>query len=300
MAVVTDSVNKIEVPCPICGSESYITIYPDTLGEGYPVFGYQSTPDQMKAYRVVRCTNCGHGYASPRPLNMYEKYEDVIDSEYLKTSPVRTLTSIKVVNRIKKIKPTGNLLDVGCSTGDFLDVCDGFIPQGIELSEWAATIAKQKGLDVYKYGINDIHMLGKYDVITMFGVIEHLENPLNDLQCLSNALNDDGIICIWTGNLDGFASRILKQKWYYIQGQHIQYFTDHSLDVLMNMVGLKKVWSGMYPYVMDCKYISKSLNRYKSISKISNTILNSNVLKNQKITVKIPGEMFVIYKKSKS
>ena len=80
----------------------------------------------------------------------------------------------------------------------------------------------------------------KFDLITMFHVLEHLENPLDDLRYLSSNLTEDGRFVIEVPNIL-YQDMSFKNKWH--KG-HLFSFTEHSLPLLMNKVGLDTVKCG--------------------------------------------------------
>ncbi len=104
-------------------------------------------------------------------------------------------------------KTPGALLDIGCSTGFFLRVAQdkGWRCKGVELSKDTARIASEKyGLEVYQGEIGDQPFNEEeFDVITMWDVIEHLEDPLETLRHIQRILKKDGIIIFRTPNADG-------------------------------------------------------------------------------------------------
>src|SRR3990167_9059853 len=97
----------IEVRCQVCDKNEYKVVYPDTLGNNVPVFGYKWTPDICKMHRLVQCTNCSHAYTSPRLKDMYKYYEDVADDGYLKNSGLRAKTARRVITTINGFIPKG-------------------------------------------------------------------------------------------------------------------------------------------------------------------------------------------------
>jgi len=290
--------DMVEVRCPVCDDPKYRVIHDSTLGDELPDLGYKFTPSHIKTYRIVRCISCGHGYCSPLPKDLFKQYVDVEDSEYLKSEPQRLATAGKVVDILRKYKREGRLLDVGCATGDFLRIARRYYDaEGIELSKWAARIAKERGLTVHEATLEELNSPERYDVVTLWGVIEHLEDPKSEVQRIFRLLNEGGILCIWTGDVDSFTARVLGKKWWYFMGQHIQYFSEASLHFLLDECGFSKVTIRTYPYVLSLSSVANSIGRYPLASRLFGGIFKSRALSSAKITFALPGEMFAIYSK---
>jgi len=96
---------KINLPCPICRSLDHTPVYPDTIGDQYPVFGYNFSVQHTLNYRLVRCNNCSHHFSSPRHKDIYMHYQDVIDNAYLENKNDYLSTYKRNIKRIIKIKP---------------------------------------------------------------------------------------------------------------------------------------------------------------------------------------------------
>ena len=291
----------IEVDCPVCSNGSYKVIYPDSLGKNPPLFGYKWVPGIRKSYRTVRCISCGHVYCSPRLKNMYNYYQDVVDHDYLKNENLRKETSRKVLKTLQRFAPSGKLLDIGCSTGVFISIANNYYDvEGLELSEWASKIAINRSLTIHKNTIKDmVESKRLFDIATMWGVIEHLEYPLEEMKNVNRILNMGGLVCIWTGNVDSLYSKIMGQRWWYVLGQHIQLFSRRSMDRLMQNTGFKKEYLGIYPYVISLKYLGISLSRYPIVGAIAKNLFRILGLENRTFTLKKSDEMFAIYTKIK-
>lgn len=288
-----------EVPCPVCDGRDYRVLRESTLGDSLPQLGYQFTPEHVKAYRMVKCANCGHVCCSPLPLDLFEHYVDIEDAEYLKGEAQRIATAEKVLKTLRLHKAAGRLLDVGCSTGDFLQVAGKYYEvEGIELSAWAAALARAKGLAIHELPLARFPADGRFDVVTLWGVIEHLENPGREIAQIHRLLRDNGILCIWTGNINSLTARILGEKWWYYMGQHIQYFSDTTLELLLKRCGFSKVTIRSYPYVLSMSAVANSIGRYPSISRLLSPVLKSRMLSTRAVTFALPGEMFAIYRKT--
>jgi ubiquinone/menaquinone biosynthesis C-methylase UbiE len=290
--------NYIDFPCPVCSSGNYTRVYRDTLDGRHPQFGYGFTPEHSKTYRIVRCNECGHAYSSPRPADLYEHYRDVVDADYLKDQGQRRRTAEKVIQRMKKYQPSGRLMDVGCSTADFLSVAkEHYTVEGLELSAWASDIARSRGFVVHNCTLEEFRARADYDIVTLWGVIEHVEVPKRAISSIHRILKNGGLVCLWTGNMDSITSKVMGKKWWWILGQHIQYFSERSLETLLTECGFERLYMGTYPYVMSMGSISKSLNRYPVLGEIAKKILNMPNIVNRQMTISLPGEMFAIYRK---
>lgn len=285
--------------CPVCGSNDFIVIYPDTMQGNLPSFNYNFTIHYNLTFRLVKCRECTHVYASPRPENLWGKYTgDDVDSIYIENAKQRIATAHKVIDRIKKYKKKGMLLDVGCATGDFLSVAKSYYDvEGLELSPWSGTIASGRGFSIHKKLLDEMDVEEAYDVITLWGVIEHFEFPQKEIKNISRILKKDGLVCLWTGDISSVMARLMGKKWWYYQGQHIQMFSRKSIRRLFEGAGFITAFMGNYPYVITPHSLDNTLSRYHWIHKISSPILNSKAFSQVKFTLKLSGEMFAIFRK---
>lgn len=286
--------------CPICKSNKTHELYPADVDLDKLIFTYEFSPESQKTFRVVRCRNCSHVFCSPLPKNMYKNYENVIDEKYLRQSQTRKLSAKAVLEAVRLYVPSGKLLDIGCATGDFLTVARnfGYSAEGLELSRWSSEIVKSKGIKVHKELLKTLSQKfpGKYDLITMWGVIEHFQDPRSEMIYINKLLKPGGILAIWTGDVDGLMSRILGRRWWYWQGQHIQYFTNSSLDHLASFTGFENIVTKLYPIAATYEQIENSLSRYK-FQKYLMPLVRFFFLIKQIWYLRLPGEMFWIGRK---
>ena len=283
--------------CPICRSQNTVEWYPANIDPKKLTFSYNKTPQANKTFRVVRCCRCTHVFCSPIPKNIFKNYENVVDKSYLRYSSTRQLNAKHVLKIIQSYIPTGLLLDVGCATGDFLTVAknSGYSAEGLELSKWSSEITKKKGIPVYTESLKQLanRFSGRYDIVTMWGVIEHFEHPLEEMIYIKKLLNPNGIIALWTGDVDSVTSRLLGRRWWYWQGQHVQYFTNSSLDYLAKLCGFEHIVTKIYPFLTTYELLKEALNRYRLpqwIVKMPRPFFAIKPL----WTLRLPGEMFWI------
>ncbi len=292
---------KILGDCPVCKSTDLKTIRKSEANPNKISFNYEFSPESRKTLQIIRCLKCSHVFCYPIPKNIYKNYKDVVDEKYLKYNESRILSAREIINTLKKYKKSGRMLDVGCATGDFLITAqeNGYKVEGLELSSWSSKIARDKKLKIYEKTLKDMSRKypKRYDIISMWGVIEHFEKPFEEMNFINKLLKKDGVLVLWTGDVDSITSRVLGSKWWYWQGQHVQYFSHSSLNLLASLTGFKHVSTFRYPQAMSLSQLDNSLKRYRFKNLIIFFLKPVFILKSMWF-LKIPGEMFWIGKKS--
>ena len=288
----------IQAICAVCGSHDVEEWYPAEIhGLEAVSFRYTFSPDHTRTFRVVRCRTCSHAFCWPIPKNISEQYRDVVDQEYLSHGESRRLAAQAVLRIIRRYAPTGVLLDVGCATGDFLEVAQaqGYDVEGIELSSWSSAIARERGLVVHQESLATFAATrgARYDVVTLWGVIEHFAEPVAEMRRLRELLRPGGLLVLWTGDVDSVTSRILGRKWWYWQGQHIQYFTHASLKHLVTTCSLAHVKTHVYPFAATYETIANSLRRYQWHSIVTSLLSPLFILK-PVWYLRLPGELLFL------
>jgi SAM-dependent methyltransferase len=290
---------RIHFCCPVCSSGNLAEKFQDTLGNNLPAFDYNFSPLTQRHYRIVKCRNCSHYFATPRHQNLYANYSaNKADETYISLSPQRFATDAEAIKSILEFCPQGTLLDIGCATGDFLITARKYYKaEGLDLSEWASKMARDRGLTIHTCRISEMPYPEHYDVITLWGVIEHFEFPKEELANMRKILKKKGIVCIWTGDISSITARIMGEKWHYFHGQHIQMFSKRSLRLLFADGGFEEVTITTYPYILTMESLSNSITRYPLIHKLMRPIISHKALSNKKFMLKLPGEMFAIFRR---
>jgi len=144
---------------------------------------------------------------------------------------------------ITSIVPEGDVLDIGCSGGFFLDKfsSEKFNRSGVEIGTDAAEFAKKNfGLDVRVGYIGSMEFDKKYDLVMMRGVIEHFRDPIEVLEKCSEILKPGGTLFITaTPAGDAFAFDVYREKWrLYTPLEHIHFFTLQNLNDVVKKYGL--------------------------------------------------------------
>ena len=135
---------------------------------------------------------------------------------------------------------SGKLLDVGAGGGEFTYVSSqlGFDSTGIEPNIGYSNYAKDQYQANVKTGqLADVD--GKFDVITMFHVMEHIPDPIKTFKKLYDLLNEDGFLFIEVPNIESFSqspgNTFFKAHIHYFSAATLiacasQYFVSVDLD----------------------------------------------------------------------
>jgi SAM-dependent methyltransferase len=199
---------------------------------------------------ILQCSACGLGRAEAASFQPESYYTGDYFSggqpdgyaNYQDTEPVLRREFARTVEFIRKRRPSGRLLEIGCAYGFFLqEAAPYYNVQGLEISEEAAAFARRRGLPVLT-GIADeaaFAQLGRFDVIVLLDVIEHLPDPAATLELCSRHLESGGVVVITTGDFASLYARVSRQNWRLMTPpQHLWYFTPTSLARLGASVGL--------------------------------------------------------------
>jgi SAM-dependent methyltransferase len=157
---------------------------------------------------------------------------------------VRRYGMWKRVRLIERLQPEGKLLDVGCATGLFLAEMQRtgrWDVMGIEPSGVAASYAKERfGLQIFHGPLEEFHVENKkFDVITLWNVLEHLHTPIQALRRITKFLRPNGWAIITIPNLESFEARVFKDTWLgWELPRHLYWFPQQNLGQILQAVGL--------------------------------------------------------------
>jgi 2-polyprenyl-3-methyl-5-hydroxy-6-metoxy-1,4-benzoquinol methylase len=75
--------------------------------------------------------------------------------------------------------------------------------------------------EVFRHPVSQLAVKQKYDVATLWGVIEHLEKPGDEVRAIRQILHEEGLLFVYTGNRKTWLPKFLCKKWWWHQGMHI-------------------------------------------------------------------------------
>lgn len=207
----------------------------------------------------------------PRPTQLvpYYDFDDYISHRSEKTNVVtRIYNAVKHIMFSIKLKSIHNhkpqvksVLDYGCGTGEFVNFLNtrGIKAEGFEPTLSAFKKASRKNIKVYN-SMNKI--IKTYDVITMFHVLEHVEDYTKTLKFLKTRLNPNGLLLIAVPNHKSYDATFYKEKWAaWDVPRHLWHFSKTDIRNLVKKNYLELIQIKPLPF--DAFYISMVSEAYK-------------------------------------
>lgn len=251
-----------KINCEICKGKKYQILL--TAGDRL-----QNTKGK---FDLVKCRACNQIYINPRPS--YSEINKYYEKDYKpfasnKNKLVKFYLSYifrRELKRYKKLIPgKAKVLEIGCSTGDFLAFIRDtsyFRVEGIEISQYAAEKAKKEHkLRVQVANINDCSLpRNTYDLVIMKYVLEHLHHPSAALKKISNSLKEGGVLVLWVPNYNGIVNHLFGRYWYGLDiPRHLFNFTPETIEKILklNNFEIKKVEHDLAPndFISSLRYL---------------------------------------------
>lgn len=157
----------------------------------------------------------------------------------------------------------GNVLDIGCGLGDFLELfSDSWKKYGVEVSEYAKKTASKKGVN---FKIPEKKNF--FDLIVFRGTIQHLDTPLSEIKKKFEQLKPGGwMVFLATPNAGSWYYRIWQDLPMIDPKYNFVIFSDKQLSNILYQFGLK-VKKINYPYI-DSPYANPLLDHLKFVLKL--------------------------------
>lgn len=255
--------------------------------KGKPVYKFHKL-----GYSVYQCPDCNLLF-----LDFHKNYKSFIHSYYQKgyftgNNKIRAYANYKedkpnilknahnILKKVKKIKPKGLVLDVGCAMGFFMEEAEnqGLQAYGIEISKYASSFIPEKFRNrVFQGSVEEFCQKRlklplfknlSFDLIILSDIIEHVKDPVGILRCLRKTLSNDGIVIIQTGDSDSFWAKIMKKNWHFFAPpQHLYFFSKKTLEQVLNQAGYKVITVHKEGKYVSLRYILH-MTQYMNIPNI--------------------------------
>jgi SAM-dependent methyltransferase len=300
-----DNLERVNL-CPICKTQRK----------------YNQSILNVYGAKYYQCKKCSHYFIIERPTRKALEYFYSKDSNYQSTYADKRTTKtrveqvaipkakwvIKQFGRIYGRKPK-SILDVGAGSGHFVQACRnlGMNAEGVEISESGRNFCKENfGFELIdKDFIEEWEAFTNYEVITFWGVIEHVPHPLEMLNAASMVLSGkEGLIAAEVPRWNCFSTTIQSEFFNSIVRHldplgHINLFTDSSLATAFEICKFEIVaawYFGMDAYELVTQ-LSYLLNKDEVIQDVGKYV---PAFQNRIDLAKLSDEMVFVGKPSQN
>lgn len=233
-----------------------------------------------EAFEIHECLKCGLLFTEPRPdassIGKYYQSEEYYSHQENKSGFIpKIYESVKKVNLRHKRKlatkglKVGTMLEIGCGVGDFLHEMEqrGWNCTGIEPSKEAKAIAQNR-VKANILNPEDLATLKdeSFDLITMWHVLEHVDNLKDEVRHLQRLLKKGGRLVLALPNFKSTDAEYYREYWAaYDVPRHLNHFCRESINNIFKTTKLqlkkidKLVWDAYYISYMSEKYKNHTL-----------------------------------------
>jgi SAM-dependent methyltransferase len=228
-----------------------------------------------ETFTMVRCKHCKFLFTNPKPerdkIGGYYKSENYVSHSNTNIGlvnkiykAVRKYTHKKKLKLVNSLSNGRHILDIGCGTGEFLNVCKraGWYTQGIEPDEEARSFGiKQYDINVQQESAVSSFPPLSFDVITMWHVLEHVYDLRERVIELKRIISSNGTIVIAVPNCSSKDAIYYQSAWAaYDLPRHLYHFKPNDIEKLFGELGMEVVQT--LPMKLDSFYVSMLSEKY--------------------------------------
>ena len=236
---------------------------------------YSSNSSKRPISQKFRCKNCGLIQLAPRyPASILEEayaYSD--SSEFSNPSIYRIRTFKRAIDKIIDLLPPkdSNVLDIGCGGGEFIKVMQsaGYKAIGLEPNKKLSEIIRKNfDVNVITGTLENLEIVDKFKIVTMWDVLEHVNSPKKTLNqvvnIMANSHSQDSsassrkcksLLILNLPMIDTFPAKFLRKFWPFYLEVHLFYFTLKSVEKYTNELGLELISVKRFWQTLPLRYL---------------------------------------------
>lgn len=204
-------------------------------------------------------------YESEDYISHTDSKRNLFEKAYQFVRQISLKRKEKLITRVNQ--GAGRILDIGCGTGDFLQVCErsGWTIAGVEPNEDARQLASSK--TKFKEYHNTIEELiesepESFDLITMWHVLEHIPNLADFISKIKTVLKPDGVLIVAVPNFKSKDAEHYGSNWAaYDVPRHLWHFSRNSMESIFSEFDMKIL--EVLPMLFDSYYVSLLSEKYQ-------------------------------------
>jgi len=214
--------------------------------------------------RWIRCDGCAHvfvdGYLDDAALALLFSDAHPSQTPGYDVGNARGIAA-RIVDDVSRVRGSpelgGRWLDVGFGDGSLLTTADEFGYEAVGLDLRASSVARMRelGFDAHCTTLADFQTAGRFDVVSMADVLEHMPFPKPALARAHALLADDGVLFVSMPNMDAFVWRDLDAKGknpYWAEIEHLHNFGRKRLYALLEEMGFRPRRYGISQRYVAC------------------------------------------------
>ncbi len=253
--------------CPVCSSAA--------ISAFTKVNDFNVSGEEFEIYECKMCTlrftqeapvaeAMGPYYKSDGYISHTDSKKGFINRAYHWVRSYTIKSKRKLIENLSK-KSSGTLLDIGAGTGSFVNEMQaaGWQVLGMEPDESARSKALEKYSIILQHPTFLFELDDKrFDVITLWHVLEHIHRLQDYIQVFHRTLKDDGLLIIAVPNYTSNDAQHYKTHWAaYDVPRHLYHFSPKSMQKLMYLNGFEVI--SVKPMWFDSFYVSMLSEKYE-------------------------------------
>ncbi|EQB34425.1 hypothetical protein M947_11120 [Sulfurimonas hongkongensis] len=226
--------------------------------------------------KYKECDNCGMLYINPRPTHkilksfysnspVYKYFNDFIfpASKEARRDKIFIPRVQKISSLIDKYNINTNfILEIGAGYGLFceemvkINKFDNVV--ATEASDSLYETCTSHGYKVYNGIFEELNIKEKFDCVVSFEVIEHVSNPYSFLKKIYSTMTNNSLLYLTFPHYNGFDIGVERENSRSVDHEHLNYFNENSINILLNRVGFELVEVDT-PGVLDVELVRKDI-----------------------------------------
>lgn len=200
---------------------------------------------KKETFAVAQCRTCSFEFIPPyyRKRIDYHNYKDEKVAQAVRAGNnwvkiQRHKLRYDLIRRYKK--PGSSLFDLGAGWGHFMLAGQelGYQVYGIEISEQPYLYSKNDlKLPVDHMDFFDMDESRKFDVVTMWDVLEHIDKADGFVEKCAAVTASGGYLVLQVPQIDSYFARKYKDEWKMMGLDHVNYFSKKTITQLLERYG---------------------------------------------------------------